>query len=56
MLSQNTALAYNIPARHVVIPRGTIETTAANTVAAAPEPDLIHPGVAKYFREIGMMK
>jgi TRAP transporter TAXI family solute receptor len=32
------------------------ETTAANTVAAAPEPDLIHPGVAKYFREIGMMK
>jgi uncharacterized protein len=32
------------------------ETTAANTVAAAPEPDLIHPGVAKYFREIGVMK
>ena len=32
------------------------ETTAVNTVAAAPEPDLIHPGVAKYFREIGAMK
>jgi hypothetical protein len=32
------------------------ETTAANTVAAAPEPDLIHPGVAKYLREIGAMK
>ncbi|WP_159010447.1 TAXI family TRAP transporter solute-binding subunit [Bradyrhizobium sp. S69] len=32
------------------------ETTAANTVAAAPEPNLIHPGVAKYFREIGVMK
>jgi TRAP-type uncharacterized transport system substrate-binding protein len=32
------------------------ETTAANTVAAAPEPDLIHAGVAKYFREIGVMK
>ena len=32
------------------------ETTAVNTVAAAPEPDLIHPGVAKYFREIGVMK
>ena len=32
------------------------ETTAANTVAAAPEPGLIHPGVAKYFREIGVMK
>jgi TRAP transporter TAXI family solute receptor len=32
------------------------ETTAANTVAAAPEPDLIHPGVAKYFHEIGVMK
>jgi TRAP transporter TAXI family solute receptor len=32
------------------------ETTAANTVAAAPNPDLIHPGVLKYFREIGVMK
>jgi hypothetical protein len=32
------------------------ETTAANTVAAAPNPDLIHPGVLKYFREIGVAK
>jgi TRAP transporter TAXI family solute receptor len=32
------------------------ETTAANTVAAAPRPELIHPGVMKYFREIGMVK
>ena len=32
------------------------ETTASNTVAAAPRPELIHPGVAKYFREIGVMK
>lgn len=32
------------------------ETTAANTVAAALRPELIHPGVAKYFREIGAMK
>jgi uncharacterized protein len=32
------------------------ETTAANTVAAAPRPELIHPGVMKYFREIGVMK
>ncbi|MGZ5875621.1 MAG: TAXI family TRAP transporter solute-binding subunit [Bradyrhizobium sp.] len=29
------------------------ETTAANTVAAAPDVELIHPGVMKYFREIG---
>ncbi len=29
------------------------ETTAANTVAAAPHPDLIHPGVRRYLREIG---
>ena len=30
------------------------ETTAANTAAAAPNrPELIHPGVAKYLREIG---
>ncbi|MDF0516744.1 TAXI family TRAP transporter solute-binding subunit [Bradyrhizobium yuanmingense] len=32
------------------------ETTATNTVAAAPRPELLHPGVAKYFREIGVMK
>jgi hypothetical protein len=32
------------------------ETTAANTVAAAPKVELIHPGVLKYFREIGVMK
>jgi len=32
------------------------ETTAANTVAAAPDVALIHPGVMKYFREIGVMK
>lgn len=32
------------------------ETTASNTVAAAPKPELIHPGVMKYFREIGVVK
>ena len=32
------------------------ETTAANTVAAAPNVGLIHPGVMKYFREIGVVK
>ena len=32
------------------------ETTAANTVAAAPNLELIHPGVLKYFREIGVAK
>jgi len=32
------------------------ETTAANTVAAAPSRELIHPGVLKYFREIGIVK
>ncbi|MDA9426297.1 MULTISPECIES: TAXI family TRAP transporter solute-binding subunit [Bradyrhizobium] len=32
------------------------ETTAENTVAAAPKVELIHPGVMKYLREIGVMK
>jgi uncharacterized protein len=32
------------------------ETTAANTVAAAPRVELIHPGVLKYYREIGLVK
>ncbi|MHB8268534.1 TAXI family TRAP transporter solute-binding subunit [Bradyrhizobium sp.] len=32
------------------------ETTASNTVAAAPKVELIHPGVLKYFREIGVVK
>jgi TRAP transporter TAXI family solute receptor len=32
------------------------ETTAANTLAAAPNAALIHPGVIKYFREVGVVK
>jgi uncharacterized protein len=32
------------------------ETTAANTVAAAPKPELIHPGAMKYLKEIGAAK
>jgi TRAP transporter TAXI family solute receptor len=32
------------------------ETNAANTVAAAPKAELIHPGVMTYFREIGAVK
>lgn len=32
------------------------ETTAGNTVAAAPELSMIHPGVLRYFREIGVVK
>jgi TRAP transporter TAXI family solute receptor len=32
------------------------ETNAVSTVAAAPNVDLIHPGVLKYFREIGVVK
>ena len=32
------------------------ETTAANTVAAAPKQELIHPGVMKYLREVGVTK
>jgi len=31
------------------------ETTAANTVGAAPRPELIHPGVRRYLREIGLL-
>ena len=30
------------------------ETTMANTAAAAPRPDLLHPGVQKYLREAGI--
>jgi len=32
------------------------ETTMANTLAAAPRPDLLHPGVRKYLREAGLSK
>jgi TRAP transporter TAXI family solute receptor len=31
------------------------ETTAANTVAAAPQADVIHAGAARYLREIGLL-
>ena len=30
------------------------ETTLANTAAAAPRPELLHPGVARYLREAGI--
>ena len=32
------------------------ETTAANTITAAPSVELIHPGVLRYLREIGVAK
>jgi hypothetical protein len=32
------------------------ETTPASTLAAAHRPDLLHPGVARYFRDIGLMR
>ncbi len=32
------------------------ETTAANTAAAAPRIELIHPGVLRYLREIGVAR
>ena len=37
------------------LPQGR-ETTAANTAAAAPNVDLIHPGVRRYLREIGALR
>jgi uncharacterized protein len=32
------------------------ETTMANTAAAAPKPDLLHPGVRKYLQEAGIAR
>lgn len=32
------------------------ETTSANTVQAVASPDLLHPGAARYLREIGLLK
>jgi TRAP transporter TAXI family solute receptor len=32
------------------------ETTPQSTLAAAPSPDRIHPGVQRYLREIGVMR
>jgi TRAP transporter TAXI family solute receptor len=37
------------------LPQGR-ETTAANTVAAAPRPELLHPGVARYLRDAGLLR
>jgi len=32
------------------------DTTAANTVAAAPRAQLIHPGALRYLKEIGLAR
>jgi TRAP-type uncharacterized transport system substrate-binding protein len=37
------------------LPQGR-ETTAANTVAAAPRLDLLHPGVQRYLRDAGLIR
>jgi hypothetical protein len=37
------------------LPQGR-ETTAANTAAAAPRPQLLHPGVQRYLRDIGVLR
>ena len=31
------------------------ETTARNTIAAVPRPGLLHPGVARYFKDAGLL-
>jgi hypothetical protein len=31
------------------------ETTAKNTLAAIPSPKVLQPGVAKYYREVGVL-
>lgn len=42
------ALAQRLPA--------AAETTAANTAAAAPRADMLHPGVLRYLREAGLVR
>jgi len=37
------------------VPQGR-ETTVANTIAAAPHPELIHTGVRRYLHEIGLLR
>jgi TRAP transporter TAXI family solute receptor len=37
------------------LPQGR-ETTAANTASAAPRAELLHPGVARYLRETGLLR
>jgi TRAP transporter TAXI family solute receptor len=44
----HTSLAARLPA--------AADTTAANTVSAAPRPELIHPGVRRYLTEIGLLR
>ena len=36
-------------------PQQLVDTTAKNTVAAAPA-DRLHPGVARYFKETGLLR
>jgi TRAP-type uncharacterized transport system substrate-binding protein len=32
-----------------------VDTTAANTVAAVPGREKLHPGAARFYREIGLL-
>jgi TRAP transporter TAXI family solute receptor len=48
------ALHAGQPALATRLPQAA-ETTAANTLAAAPTRDLIHPGVRRHLRELGLV-
>ncbi len=49
------ALHRGEPALAARLPQGR-ETTAVNTVAAVPGPELLHPGARRYLHEIGLLK
>jgi TRAP transporter TAXI family solute receptor len=49
-----TALHRAQPALGERLPQA-VETTAANTLVSLPQPELLHPGVARFLKEAGLL-
>jgi hypothetical protein len=49
------AVALYKAARTGGLTKHLVQSTAKNTLAAIPGPDVLQPGVAKYYREVGLL-
>jgi len=54
-VGRRLALALNRAERTGQLTKHLVQTTAKNTLAAIPSPAVLQPGVATYYREIGLL-
>jgi TRAP transporter TAXI family solute receptor len=55
-IGRRLAAALHKAERTGILPKQLAQTTVKNTLAAIPRPEVLHAGVAKYYREAGLLK